>query len=260
MLAVIADETARLLQGLRGWTPGDDIQFDDFMSLTVVIGLQRNRTPQARRFVAGISNLVDAEGWPACPEFTTDFYVDLLFRGVYEAADQRSVRQLELWDDPAGRFITCDQPILLSQQGPGSPPSMDHSRHVWWPISPNRMVVLSLDLQGHKVVHRIASRKDVNDVRGTFIRGAESAIIALPEDRDVPSGKRLTKRPQVQIDCEPMHAKARKCRMRFGWGYGIETLDRACQPLCAMADTIPGDAHTRSASTTPNRSHSESVR
>ena len=77
MLAVIADETARLLQGLRGWTPGDDIQFDDFMSLTVVIGLQRNRTPQARRFVAGISDwLTRRAGQPArsSPRTSTSTY------------------------------------------------------------------------------------------------------------------------------------------------------------------------------------------
>jgi len=98
------------------------------------------------------------------------------------------------------------------------------------------MVVLSRDLQGHKVVHRVADRKDVDEVRSTFVRGAESAIIALREDRDLPAGKQLRRKPQLQVDCEPVDAKASKCRMRFGWGYGTETLDQTCRPLCAMAE------------------------
>jgi len=236
MLAVIDDETARLLQRLRGWTPGDDVQFNDFMSLAVVMGFQRNRTPQARRFITSMSDWLTRRADQPAQEFSADYYVDLLFRSVSEAADQFSIRQLELWNDPQCRFITCDQPVLFSQDSPGAPPSMDHSRHVWWPISPSRMVVLSRDLQGHKVVHRAAHRNDVDEVRSTFVRGAESAIIALPGDRDLPAGKRLRRRPQLQVDCEPVDAKASKCRMRFRCGYGTETLDQTCRPLCAMGE------------------------
>ncbi|WP_413253975.1 DUF4238 domain-containing protein [Streptomyces canus] len=51
MLSVIDDETARLLRLLRAWEPGDDMEFDDFMSLAVVLAFQRNRTPQRKRLL-----------------------------------------------------------------------------------------------------------------------------------------------------------------------------------------------------------------
>jgi hypothetical protein len=235
MLGVIDDETANLLEKLRRWTPGDDIQFGDFMSLAIVMGLQRNRTPQARRNIAAMSDWLTRRAGQPAQELITDHYVDVLFRAMYEAADQISIRQLELWDDPQGRFITCDQPVLLSQNDSGEPPSMNTSRYVWWPISPHRLIVFSRGHQGQKVVHRVVGRREVNEVRKTFIRGAESAIIALPADRNLPSGRPLQKRPQLQVVCEPL--KARECGMHFGWGsYGAETLDRTCQPLCAMAE------------------------
>ncbi|WP_280632795.1 DUF4238 domain-containing protein [Amycolatopsis alba] len=49
MLAVLDEECAKLLRLLRGWAPGDDVDFEDFMSLAVVMAVQRSRTPQARR-------------------------------------------------------------------------------------------------------------------------------------------------------------------------------------------------------------------
>ncbi|MCW1100072.1 DUF4238 domain-containing protein [Streptomyces sp. RS2] len=53
MLSVIDDESARLLRLLRSWEPGDDLAFDDFMSLAVVLAFQRNRTPQCKRLLEG---------------------------------------------------------------------------------------------------------------------------------------------------------------------------------------------------------------
>ncbi|MFC3986628.1 DUF4238 domain-containing protein [Streptosporangium jomthongense] len=102
MLGVIDDETATLLEKLRHWAPGDDLSFDDFMSLAVVMGIQRNRTPQSRRHIASMSEWMTRRAGQPVQKFTTDYYVDLLFRGLYEAADEISRRQLELWDDPKG--------------------------------------------------------------------------------------------------------------------------------------------------------------
>lgn len=235
MLAVIDDEMARLLRMLRAWAPGDDVRFEDFMSLAVVMNLQRNRTPQARRLLADLREWYTRRAGLPHHEFTTEDYVGLLFENLYHAADQLSTRQLELWDDPQGRFITCDQPVLLSDAVTGSPARMDNTRYVWWPISPSRLVALSLDPQGRKVAHRIADRKDVDKVRSAFIRGAESAIIVLPGDRDVPSGKWLQRRSQVRVECAPVDAGARRCGLTFASGYGAEPLDRACRPLCPLA-------------------------
>lgn len=217
MLAVIDEETARLLRQLRSWAPGDDLKFDDFMSLAVVMGLQRNRTPQMRRFIATVTEWSTRRAAQPAQELLTDTFVDLLFSSVHNAADQLSTRQLELWDDPESRLITSDQPILFSRSDSGEPPSMNTSQRVLWPISPTRLLVLSLEQMGQKVLHRVASHAEVDEVRATVIRSVESAIIALPGDRYLPSGKRMRRRPQVQFDCEPVHSRARTCRVRFAW-------------------------------------------
>jgi hypothetical protein len=237
MLAVIDDEMARLLRVLRGWRPEDDFTFADFMSLAVVVAFQMNRTPQARRLITTIDDWTVRRAGQPPSDLTNDYFVDLLFSTAYRTADELSSRQLELWDDPRGRFITCDQPVLLSRDSPGTPPSTTSSRYIWWPLSSHRLLVFNLVSQGHKIVHRVANRTDIDEVRTVFIRGAESAIIALAEDRGLPSGKRLLRRPQLQVDCVPQDVKARKCRIGFGWGYSSGTLDHACMTLCAMGKT-----------------------
>ncbi|MFF2524207.1 DUF4238 domain-containing protein [Streptomyces liangshanensis] len=239
MLAVIDDETARLLKFLRAWKPGDDMSFEDFMSLAVVLAFQRNRTPQVRRHLTDIDTWTRHRANQVVPELTTNSFVQTLFRSTFGAADEHSTRQLELWDDPGGRFITSDQPVQLSWDRPGETPSTINSEHLLWPISPHRLVVLSQDLQGEKIVQRTVSRKELDRIRGTFIRGAETAIIALPHDGDLPSGKNLRKRPQLRTTCTPIDTEQRKCRIELGWGYGASTLDETCQPLCAMKGQAP---------------------
>jgi len=88
---------------------------------------------------------------------------------------------------------------------------------VWWPLSPYRVLALSNDPVGVKVVHKTASAKEVEQVRATYIRGAESMIIASPGDMNLPVGKRLARRPQLQVDCKPVDVNAAKCSVRFGW-------------------------------------------
>lgn len=237
MLAVLDDEMARLLLLLRQWAPGDGLAFEDFMSLAVVVGMQSNRTPQARRFLATRGTWLTKRAGQPPEQLTNDHYVDLLFRAMYRTADQLSTRQLELWDDPQGRFITSDHPVLLSQDAPGTPPALYSCKYIWWPISPTRLVVFSNEHRGIKIVHRAASRGEIEQVRKAVVRGAEAEIIALPGDRDVPAGKVLHKRPQLQVDCIPVNVTERKCRFAFGWGYGATVIDHACQPICALAHT-----------------------
>ncbi len=59
MLAVLDDEAAKLLRFLRGWEPGVDIVFGDFMALAVVMAVQRNRSPRpgatCRRCPSGLT-------------------------------------------------------------------------------------------------------------------------------------------------------------------------------------------------------------
>ncbi|MEW2588484.1 DUF4238 domain-containing protein [Streptomyces virginiae] len=233
MLAVIDGETARLLRMLRGWAAGDDVDFDDFMSLAVVLAFQRNRTPQTKRLLGAHSAWLRGRALQEARPLSTAGFVATLFRSAFSAADEHSTRQLELWDDPRGRVITCDQPVILSSDSSGQPPSTLTSQHLWWPISPHRVLVLSSDLQPRKVVHRTMDRKGVDRLRAAVIRSAESAIIALSNDTDLPVGKKLRRRPQVVVDCKPVSSEKQQCRMSFSTQYGSSTLDRACQPLCA---------------------------
>lgn len=234
MLAVIDDDTALLLARLRSWKPGDDVSLDDFMALAVAAAMQKIRTPQQRRHSEAM------EEWKARRlnqphyNFITDTHVDLLFRSRYDAADELTVRQLEIWDDLEGRFITGDQPVLHSEEAPGIPGSTLTADYVWWPISPTRLLAFGRELTGNKVDHRQASTADVDKVRRHIIRGAETLIIASPGDTKLPTGKRLARRPQLRTDCEPLDPAQNKCRIGFGWGYGTDTIDRVCDPACAV--------------------------
>jgi hypothetical protein len=52
MLAVLDHELVRVVRVLRGLDPGDDLAFEDFMSLGLMMILQRTRTPQSRRLMS----------------------------------------------------------------------------------------------------------------------------------------------------------------------------------------------------------------
>jgi hypothetical protein len=234
MLAVIDDETARLLRLLRGWKPDDDMDFDDFMSLAVILAFQRNRTPQRKRLLEAQDAWMRRRALQETPTLTTTGFVASLFRSAYGAADEHSTRQLELWDDPRARLITSDQPVILSTDASGRSPSTLTSQYLWWPLSPSRLLVLSQNLQPRKVVHRILARREVDRVRAAVIRNAEAAVIALPQDTDLPVGRSLRRRPQLSVTCTPIDPKVPRCRIEHGTSYGAETLDRTCRPLCAI--------------------------
>ncbi|MFC9004780.1 DUF4238 domain-containing protein [Streptomyces microflavus] len=234
MLSVIDDETARLLRLLREWKPDDDLDFDDFMSLAVVLAFQRNRTPQRKRLLEAQDTWMRTRALQETPTLTTTKFVASLFQSAYGAADEHSTRQLELWDDPQSRFITSDQPVILSTDASGCSPSTLTSQYLWWPLSPSRLLVLSQNLQPRKVIHRTLTRREVDRLRAAVIRNAEATIIALPHDTDLPAGRSLRRRPQLSVDCKSVDPKARRCRIELGTGYGAETLDRTCLPLCAM--------------------------
>ncbi|MEU9663581.1 DUF4238 domain-containing protein [Streptomyces chartreusis] len=232
MLSVIDDEAARLLRLLRGWEPDDDMDFDDFMSLAVVLAFQRNRTPQRKRLMEAQDTWM--RELQETPTLTTTGFVGSFFHSAYGAADEHSTRQLELWDDPKARLITSDQPVILSTDASGRSPSTLTSQYLWWPLSPSRLLVLSQNLQPRKIVHRILTRREVDRLRAAVIRNAEAAIIVLPQDTDLPAGRSLRRRPQLSVDCTSIDPKAHRCRIELGTGYGAETLDRTCRPLCAM--------------------------
>lgn len=233
MLAVIDEEAARLLRIFKAWTPGDDVLLEDFMSLAVIMAFQYSRTPQIRRYFENQRSwLIERAGQPY-KEFTTTNFVDFIFRSTYQLADQFSIRQMEIWDDPKGRFITSDRPIFMSQDGKYSKPSLVNSRHVFWPLSPRRIIVMSSINYGVKVRHFSLSRAKVDEIRGSVIKNAEEVVVATPGDWNLPAGKIRKKRPQMHIECEPLRS-GKECGIRMTWWHGSDTIDRACKPLCAM--------------------------
>jgi hypothetical protein len=80
----------------------------------------------------------------------------MLFKAMWDAADVLIRRQIEVWDDPKARFMTCDAPVLVPFVRNERPGIMD-ATYVVWPVSPRRVVALSTNDVGEKGVIREAT-------------------------------------------------------------------------------------------------------
>ncbi len=97
--------------------------------------------------------------------------------------------------------MTCDAPVLLPFRR-NVRPSLTSAPYVIWPVSPERAVALSNDLQGEKAVMREASGKLVGMVRLGVEQGRERMIFASEDQRDhLPKGKLFRRRTQVWLRC-----------------------------------------------------------
>jgi hypothetical protein len=68
---------------------------------------------------------------PDNPHLAAGFHTKLLFSAMWEAADVLTTRQIEVWHDPHGRFMTCDAPVLVPFEHNVAPSLMDAAYIVW---------------------------------------------------------------------------------------------------------------------------------
>jgi hypothetical protein len=211
LLFGVVDTELRRVQILFGQLDDPEtIEFDDLVGLGVSMAVQRMRTVQARRLQLQYNAWLVAQNpkdfkqmiaTPENPLRVAGIHTELLFRAMWEAADVLTTRQIEVWDDPQGRFLTCDAPVLVPFRS-NVRPSLISAPYVLWPVSPYRVVALGNDLQGEKAVIREASSKLVGVVRQAIEQGRERMIFASEEQRErLPQGKKFRRRAQSRLRC-----------------------------------------------------------
>jgi hypothetical protein len=135
------------------------------------------------------------------PYRAAGFHTEVLFQAMWKAADVMTTRQIEAWHDPRARFMTCDAPVLVPFVG-NVRPDLLSTRYVIWPVSPQRAVALSDELQGEKAVFREATGKMVGLVRRGVEQGRERMILASEDQHgELALGKAFRRRVQVRLRC-----------------------------------------------------------
>jgi hypothetical protein len=213
MFGAVDQELRRVQDLLLGLRKDGDIGFEDFMAAGVSAALQRMRTMQQRRLLQqydlwvgdqgadGFSSRRDDED----PLRLANIHTQNTFQAMWSAADLMTTRQLEIWDDPKGRFLTSDAPVQIPFVR-SVRPGVNIARVIWWPISPNRAVAWSNNLVGEKVVFRKATTAVTDQVRTIMLQGRDRFIIATEQQlRSLPVGKPLPRRAQIQLRCSQQH-------------------------------------------------------
>ena len=213
LLFRVADEELRRVQLLfDGLKDPEILEFDDLIGLGVSLAIQRMRTAQQRRLrlqhnawlaAQNPSQFPKLDGGPDNPYQLAGIHTQLLFSAMWEAADVLTTRQIEVWKDEHGRFMTCDVPVLVPFRR-NARPSLIAAPQVLWPISPYRVVVLSNDLHGEKAVIREADGKFVGLVRRAVEQGRERRIFVSEHQRDrLAVRKQFRRRTQIRLRCSP---------------------------------------------------------
>lgn len=211
LLFRVVDEELRRVQTLFDRLGDPEVlEFDDLIGLGVSVATQRMRTAQQRRLRLQHSAWLTAQNPTQFADVTADadnphqlagFHTRLLFSAMWEATDVLTTRQIEVWHDKRGRFMTCDAPVLVPFRR-NTRPSLIAAPYVLWPISPTRVVALTNDLQGAKAVIREADGKLVGLVRQAIEQGRERRIFASEQQRDrLPADKQFRRRAQVRLHC-----------------------------------------------------------
>ncbi len=210
LLFGVVDDELRRVQGLFNQLEDpDELEFDDLIALGVTVAVQRMRTLQQRRLRQQHHAWLNAQNPrdfkpmhdPKNPHLAAGIHTELLFSAMWEAADVMTTRQIELWLDPQGRFMTCDAPVLVPFRR-NVRPSLIAAPYIVWPVSPHRAVALANDLLGEKAVIRQATGKLVGIVRDGVEQGRERIIFASEGQRDrLPRTKKFRRRTQVRLRC-----------------------------------------------------------
>lgn len=210
LLFGVVDAELRRIQTLFNHLENpDELEFDDLIALGVTMAMQRMRTPQQRRLhqqhnawlVAQNPRDFKPMSDPRNPHLAAGFHTQSLFSAMWEAADVLTTRQIEVWHDPQGRFMTCDAPVLVPFRRNRAPSLLD-APYVVWPVSPHRVVALGNDLLGEKAVIRKATGELVGIVRNGVEQGRERMIFASEAQHDrLLRTKKHRRRIQTRLRC-----------------------------------------------------------
>lgn len=217
MFGVVDAELGRIQSLFERLTDPEDLEFDDLIGLGVTIAVQRLRTAQQRRLrlqhdawlVAQNPEEFKSIKDPLNAFRLAGIHTELLFTSMWEAADVMTTRSIEVWDDPEGRFWTCDAPVLVPfRKNKG--PSLLAAPHILWPVNPHRVVALTNEPSGEKAVIRLATPKERGLVRHTIEQGRERWIFASPEQKDrLPKTKKFGRRTQMRMRCSQWTPRGR---------------------------------------------------
>jgi hypothetical protein len=209
LFGVVDAELRRVQELFNRLDDPETLEFDDLVGLGVSMAVQRMRTLQQRRLRMQHSAWLHAqspEDFPAFddpsnPHLVAGLHTRLLFDAMWEAADVLTSRQLEVWHDPQGRFMTCDAPVLVPFRR-NVRPNLVAAPYVIWPLSPERAVALSNDHQGQKAVMREVDGQLRGLARLGVEQGRERMIFASEEQSNrLPKGKKFRRRAQSRLRC-----------------------------------------------------------
>lgn len=210
LFGVVDAETRRVQTLFNSLSDPAILEFDDLVGLAVSMAVQRMRTAQQRRLRQQHNSWLakqSPEQFSALeddrenPHRVAGFHTELLFKAMWEAADVLTTRQIEVWDDPDGRFLTCDAPVLVPFRR-NIRPDLLSAPYIIWPVSPHRVVALSNDLAGEKAVLISATGKQVGMVRDGVYMGRERMVFGSEEQHSrLRATKKFRRRAQVRLRC-----------------------------------------------------------
>jgi hypothetical protein len=210
LFGVVDTELRRIQRLFANLEEPDSLEFDDLLGLGVAMAVQRMRTLQERRLHRQYNKWASAQNPVQNQSIDNDddnphrlagIHTELLFKNMWKAADVITTRQIEVWHDPRGRFMTCDAPVLVPFTH-NMRPGLMSAPYIILPVSPHRVVALSNDPEGEKAVIREATGKLVGIARLGVEQGRERMIFASEEQCDrLPQGKMFRRRTQVRLRC-----------------------------------------------------------
>ncbi|MEV7012238.1 DUF4238 domain-containing protein [Streptosporangium sp. NPDC051022] len=209
LFGVVDTELRRVQSLLNQLEDPDELEFDDLIALGITMAVQRMRTLQERRLQRQYNAWLVAQNPrdfksmndPKDPHLAAGIHTESLFSAMWHAADVLTTRQIEVWDDPQGRFMTCDTPVLVPFRQ-NIRPNLLTAPYIVWPVSPHRVVALSNNLLGEKAILREANGKLMGIVRNSVEQGRERMIFASEQQRDrLPRTKKFRRRTQTRLRC-----------------------------------------------------------
>lgn len=241
MFGVVDAELGRIQALFEQLRDPDELEFDDLVGLGVTVAVQRMRTAQQRRLSIQQDAWIQAQvpgqspsiRDPDDPLRESGIHTELLFKSMWSAADVMTTRSIEVWDDPEGRFWTCDTPVLVPfHKNKG--PHLLAAPYVLWPVSPFRVVALTNVPSGEKAVIRLASPKERGLVRDAVEQGRERWIFASADQKDrLPATKKFGRRTQMRIRCSQWspsgnYMKPPGCCVEMADGFSVGPDVRLC--------------------------------